>query len=270
MTKSSDDAKQLGLALAALRWRSGKTQDEIERESGITQPTLSRYEQGHKGLGPEILQRLLGTLGQDEPALHDTLRWLEATAETARQDPQNRDGRRASVEAGQTMTDLLRRLADRWIALEMPPELQSEPELVPADDLDHARKLRQRMERHAPEIWGHLFQWAPDFRYWRLCELLCDESLELAADDPQQALAIAQGARDLARYLPYEERRSYRPAYALLHLAYAWHRLADPAQAQETAREAWAGWDPERRPRPEPRHEARIRLLATALRNEPE
>jgi transcriptional regulator with XRE-family HTH domain len=207
MAKSSHQAKQLGSALAALRWRSGKTQEEIEHESGITQSTISRYESGQKGLGPEILQRLLATLGQDEPALQATLQWLEATAGTARQDPQNRAWQKASVETGQKMTDLLRRLADLWVDLEAPPELRAEPKTVPEDDLDHARALRRRLQRHPHEHWPHLFQWAPDFRYWRLCELLCDESLELAAEEPRQALIIAQGAQQLARHLPYEQRK---------------------------------------------------------------
>jgi transcriptional regulator with XRE-family HTH domain len=266
MTTPKSDPKQLGTALAALRWRSGKTQQELEQDSGITQPSISRYEKGEKTPGADNLQRLLDALGEDQRAYAATIHWLNQTRRTApQQDPLVREWDNASVEAGRRMAETIHRLAVHLAESEVPPEFAPFQEPRPADDWDYVRELRTRLERHPEERWPHLFKWAPDFRNWRICELLCDESLEVADGDPQQALVLAERARKLDRYMPHWERGSYREAFILFHVSHAWHRQGELERAWETAKEAWALWNQENGPRPEPRHEARVQSLYTAL-----
>lgn len=237
--------KRLGRALAGLRWWRGTTLEEIYAKTGLRPSSVSDYESGKAIPTPPVLRRLLHALDQSPENLHATCHWLDRLGRPRAPSHSLMELQRAewALQRSGRAGDLLERLAAHLSELE-PPESVHPPRVTPAPgDREHARALRQRLAGHPETGWEHLFQWAQNFRHAGLCALLAEESVELAGQDPDRALGIAQQALALAGMLPGDRRLAQRArGFAGFCVANAWRAKGQLIPAREARAKAEPAW----------------------------
>jgi tetratricopeptide (TPR) repeat protein len=139
-----------------------------------------------------------------------------------------------------------------------------------------------RLRQEAAPRWEELREWplrhqhalvrlTRHFRHWGLCELLCSESVRLAASDPQAALERAEVAVSLAMAVAEWEPVEWGYVHALR--AFAWAHagnaqrvLGDLRSAERAFREADRWWEPAVREGAELGYAARLGGLKASLR----
>lgn len=259
--------KAQGEALAQLRFRRGMSQRELAAASGLQPSSLSRYESGEDTIKPAVVKQLLDRLDYGPGALRATHFWMRAVdGAAAGAESYATEREEVTLQAGHRMADALHRLGGYLETIEPPawvrPPVPASPDAV--SDRERARELRQRLARYPETRWARLLRYAPDLHHGGLCDLLCDESIETAADDANRALRIAEQSLELALRLYHGERRNDRRALALFHVSNAWRVKGDLRQAAEVSRQAQALWDSSPRGRT-PAWETRVLMLRGAL-----
>lgn len=241
--------KRFGRMFAGLRWSRGMSLEEVQRASGLQAAAIFRYENGEKLPTPPTVRRLLAALDCSPDILTATWCWQEEVerSTSSREGPALRGG--WAWQHSSRTAALLERIALHLESAE-PPETIEPPETVPdSADREHARALRRRLERHPESRWRRLFAWAEDFRHAGLCELLCLESIGLASESPERALARAGLALELAGMLPDPPGLVRRASgFAGYCLANAWRARGDLIPAREARSQAELGlppvWEP--------------------------
>jgi transcriptional regulator with XRE-family HTH domain len=192
------DASEVALpggALAILRVVSGWSQKQLAAAAGVNAEQISSYERGRTDPPLAKLQHFVALMGLPPHSLEDALSFLtEERAAAARF--RGGGGPDAAV------------LADiDAIAAGVGRSCRQYARSLLAELIAKAGILEAR--RQAPVLWARLRRYAAgkrrvlvrevaEFQGWALCELLCDESVKAAADDPKEALGLAELAVELA------------------------------------------------------------------------
>jgi len=230
------------LVLIYLRSERGWPQKELAGRHGFTTyRQLSRYETGDRPLSRETLNALAATLGHSPEAVDALLFIHSLVAPAEREAPspvrltaeeRRRIDRTAAAAGWSTAEDLRESLLARKRRLKA--------EAARRD----AGVLWARLKAHPRQARRGLVAASPELRSWALAERVCEASVRAAADNPQEALDLA----DLALFIACrseeggEEWRRRLQGYAWAHVANARRVANDFAGADEAFVRAWDLW----------------------------
>lgn len=214
------DARARALGARWLRAFADLGRPELARRSGISESTLHRFEKGGTSPGPEDLDTLLEAVELPVPR-ERFLDWCREATGTA--------------GAGGDLAALLARRH---------PLSRPLPETLPtAEDRAAVPDLWRRFQPLSREDRPWLIRATREFRNQAFAEHLCAESRRALAEDPGQALELAELALLVAVLIPGEQAWSWRlEGLALTHVADARQGLGDPdaaSRARARGRELW-------------------------------
>lgn len=224
------------LALTCLRVIQGWTQADLAEVSGIAGNLISDYERGRKSLSRERLGMMGAAMGLSSSMVDSVLDFVETLRRSAGA-PRSLDPEAHRIDA--LAADWGRQTAAGLRAM-LGAVSQESQSLV----------ARQR----AASVWASLRQFKPDrrrllvedsaeFHTWALCERICAESIQAAADNAARALDLARLALLVAERVPGDEAwRSRVQGYAWAHVANARRVQGDlpgADQAFTRARKLW-------------------------------
>jgi transcriptional regulator with XRE-family HTH domain len=243
------DLEDLPATLAQLRELKGWTQEDLARASGVRASSICEYETGKTVPTDRSLGRLVAAFGLSLP-LFDVLCGLTRAARAAMShggappagvspeeiaDLAQGTSREVQEFLQATLPIALAGLAAAWGAGSDAPWT--------AEDRLAAPGLRAAL---APFSWAErkgLVQAGRRFRSWALAELYCADSVEAAADDPGEAVELAELALYIADRSPGDlgSRSSLRSSVlAFLGNARRVHGdLVGGREAFALSREAW-------------------------------
>jgi tetratricopeptide (TPR) repeat protein len=225
----------LSTALAVLRTIQRRPQTEIADAIGCGPTLICDYEAARKPLSRERLDEIAVALGIPFEAVDLTLSFLKSFRSlTSPEGGATIRSRRAEVVTQVTASAEV--FARSLLALG--PERRAE------EDRRQARILWDRLKSQPSDQRRALVESTPELRSWALCELVCERSLEAAADKADRALDLAGLAVRIAELAPGEAAwRQRLQGYALAHLANARRVSGDlPAADAEFAR-ARSSWE---------------------------
>jgi tetratricopeptide (TPR) repeat protein len=220
----------LSTALAVLRTIQRRPQTEIADAIGCGPTLICDYEAARKPLSRERLDEIAVALGIPVEAVDLTLSFLKSFRSlTSPEGGATIRSRRAEAVVTQ-VTASAEVFARSLLALG--PERRAE------EDRRQARVLWDRLKSQPPDQRRELVESTPELRSWALCELVCERSLEAAADKADRALDLAGLAVRIAELAPGEAAwRQRLQGYALAHFANARRVSGDlPAADKEFAR----------------------------------
>ena len=226
----------LNVTLTCLRVIQGWGQDDLSQAAGIPANLISDYERGRKNLSRDRLEMLATAMGLPSSAIDGVLDFLETLRHSAIHrlgDPETQRIHSLAADWGRHTAAGLR---------EMLGAVSRESQSLLA---------RQR----AVSVWGSLRQFSPDrrrllvedtadFHTWALCERICAESIQAAADNADRALDLARLALLVAERMPGDEAwRSRVQGYAWAHVANARRVRGDLPGADQAFVQARKLWD---------------------------
>jgi transcriptional regulator with XRE-family HTH domain len=224
-----------GVNLSVLRAVQGWPQNELADALGVGAPLLSGYESGDKTLSRERLEEIVARMGLPAEAVDRTQAYLLSIRALSPPEGGTLPGS-ARAEAGVArFRDVAEAFARTLVAL--PAERRAE------DARRQARDLWDRMKKVSPRERRALVKATQEFRSWALCELVCERSLEAAADRADRALELADLAVYIAEMAPGEQTwRKRLRGYALAHLGNAKRVGGDLPAADEVFARAQKFW----------------------------
>jgi transcriptional regulator with XRE-family HTH domain len=249
-----------------LRESQGKSQKEVAAALGRSRTLVSALESGDHRLDRDRLEELTALLGYAPEAI-DLVAALLGLLPLTRLDP-------AATEE------------ERFIAL---AAVRVATTAVEATLASFPRALRRLRARRAPEeakaLWeifktfsaeeqAFLLKEAPEYQTTAFCVRLCAESVKAAANLPDQALALARLALEVARLVPCGEGwRSRLAGFCWAYIGNALRVANDLDGAEAAFVQAWELWKegtPEEVEQEELRlvHEWRIYDLQASLHRE--
>jgi len=226
----------LSTALAVMRTVLRRPQTEIADALGCGPTLICDYEAARKPLSRERLDEIAVALGIPVEAVDLTLSFLKSFRSLT--PPEGGAAIRSRrAEAVVTQVTVSAEVFARSL-LALGPERRAE------EDRRQARILWERLKSQPADQRRALVESTPELRSWALCELVCERSLEAAADKADRALDLAGLALRIAELAPGEAAwRKRLQGYALAHLANARRVAGDlPAADKEFAR-ARSLWD---------------------------
>jgi transcriptional regulator with XRE-family HTH domain len=229
------------LALIYLRSKRGWAQKELaDRHGFTTYRQLSRYETGDRPLSRETLDGLAASLGHSPEAV-DALLFLHslvtppergAPSPVALTAEELEKIDRTAMAAGWSMAEDVR---EGLVARKR--RLKAEAARRDAGTLWARLKAQPRQSRR------NLVADSPELQNWALAERVCEASVRAAADNPQEALDLADLALFIAgRVEGGEDWRRRLEGYAWAHVANARRVANDFAGADEAFVRAWDLW----------------------------
>jgi transcriptional regulator with XRE-family HTH domain len=195
-----------------LRAISGKSQEQLGKETGIHPSVVAQIELGRVVPSRQNLERMASVVELTGAKAEEVLRFLE----TLRR-PRSRQG--ADVEVlldgiVQGIRAALDQSYRRLLALRLPDGIPDEW------DRERASELFGRLEGLPQEARVAVVQVAEEFQNWALCERVCDASEREASRSLERAMEWAQLARQIAGSVRgSEEWRSRVRGYAAAHFA---------------------------------------------------
>ena len=230
------------LALVYLRTLRGWTQKQLSEALGFSDvKLLSRYERGEKPLSREALERLIAPLGYPTEALDALVFVHRLIAPNPQQE--------AASPVALTLEEI-RRVNDAALAAGLVVADKVREELAAKKRKDKAEAARSEAE----ELWTRLKTATrqeqrelviilPAFQSWALAERLCQESVKMAANRPEQALELANLAVLIAERVRGEENwRAQLLGFCWAHVANARRVANDFAGADAAFSRAWDLW----------------------------
>jgi len=210
MATRENDRTDLGELISFLRWFVGWSRPKLGRKTGLDKSQLARYEAGDETPGPANLSKITQATGVP-PLVQDFIRWCLRLIRKA-----VKAGERARVPAGKpesldatravvwNAVDRTLSLARAELALLQAPQ-SCQP--CPPTEADHRRVdvLWQRLKTASEAKRRLLVEGAQAYRDWLLCVRICKESETTAADDPSEALHLAELAVFVAQRVPGTE-----------------------------------------------------------------
>lgn len=230
----------LNLALFALRLAMGWSQTELADAAGVSPNLLNDYEKGRKPLGRERLERLIAFMGLPPERVDDTLAFIASMRTASRKQEEPEDPFAETRRRIEGTAARLGRLAADFgrSALTL---LTVEGEVLRGRQ--RAESLWARLKRRTPEERRVLVEEARSYRHWALCERVCAESRDLAANHPPEALELAELALRMGELAPGEAAwRRRLQGYALFHVANGWRVCNDIPTAEAALTRAWKLW----------------------------
>jgi transcriptional regulator with XRE-family HTH domain len=231
----------LSLALLFLRLGQGWKQSELAAAAGVSPPLINVYESGRKKLTRERLEHFAALMGLPPETIDTTLAALAANRAAGRASngsaaslsPADRRIEAVAVQSGRMMADFVRPLLSL-----LTMEGKALQERQRADFLWRQLKGRTPQERQV------LVKESGKYRSWALCERVAAESIEAAADSPEQALYLAGLAVQIAELAPGEEAwRQRLQGYAWAHVSNARRVSGDLPGADKALARAKKLWN---------------------------
>ena len=222
----------LSVVLAFLRQGQGWSQTELGEMAGVLPSRINDYEKDRKTLHRGRLEYLISFLGLPPERIDETLSCLAA----------NRAASRAPAGPGAHFVQARRRIdriAVRCGRLAADFGRSVLTLLTVEGEALHSRQRAEmlwgRLKRRTAAERRVLVEDGRDYRSWALCERVAAESLTLAANQPRQALELAELALRIGELAPGEVAwRQRLQGYALFHVANA-RRVCNDVPAGETA-----------------------------------
>jgi transcriptional regulator with XRE-family HTH domain len=200
------DREHLGPALAVLRSILGWDQADVARAAGVPASSISDYERGKVVPSPRIVGRILSGMNLPPAALETALDCVGTVRILGR------GGLPSASESGAAgLEKAVAGLARGVMALVQPsPHPGPQPALSEAEARQEAPRLWDRLSRYKTGERRAIVQENPEFRSGAFCELICERSIQAAADDAAVALGLAELALLIAELIPGEESRRSR------------------------------------------------------------
>lgn len=206
----------LSIALTFLRSGQRWSQAQLAEVSGTPAKHINDYERGWRKLTREKLAHLIGFMALPPETIDSTLACLAANrvAGRAPRDAADDGGAARRVEvvaarAGNLMAGLARSVLSLVLA---------EGEALAGRQRGEA--LWAELKRRPSAGWTLLVKKGAKYRDWGLCVRVAAESIEKAANQPREALELAELALLIAELAPgTEARRSRLQGYAWAHVA---------------------------------------------------
>jgi tetratricopeptide (TPR) repeat protein len=203
--------------LGVLRTLRGWSQTRLAQASGLDPDVVSKYERGALKVPPETVRLLVATMGYP-PYMIERAEAFAAQADAARDTfhgarPHDAEQARIDAVAGEISSS-----ADGWVRSVLPRLLDE------AEGLDARRRaagLWTRLRPYPQAARLTLVREGAEFQQWALAELLCEESVNAAADSATAALELAELALRVA-----ELARCERPSPEEIQ-GYAWGFLGN-------------------------------------------
>lgn len=267
------EKKQLSaeaLALIYLRQECRWTQDKLAQAKGHTSHrVISRYESGDNPLSRGQLHDMAALMGFSREAVEALL----FTYSLVRPPSPEESG--SFVELSREELRRIDRavISDGWTrAAELRARLIE----------DKKRRKAEAARREAGVLWARLKPLprairrevvadAPEFQTWALAERLCDESKRATAQDPQEALHLADLALSTALQVAKtagEERCSRLLGYAWAYKGNAFRVAGELVKADEAFTRGWQLWQADASEEPSLLPEWRMLSLEASLRRE--
>ncbi|HEV8579847.1 MAG TPA: helix-turn-helix transcriptional regulator [Thermoanaerobaculia bacterium] len=232
----------LSIVLTFLRSGQGWTQARLAGVSGEPAKHINDYERGWRRLTREKLEHLIGFMGLPPETIDSTLACL-ASNRAAGRPPGNTAGERTAARRRRVEV-----VAARGANL-MAGFVRSVLSLMLAEG--EALTARQRGEflwdelrRRPPAVRMLLVKKGGRFRDWGLCVRVAAESLEKAANQPREALELAELARLIAELTPETEVPPARlQGYAWAHVANGRRVCSDLPGAKEALARSLQLWE---------------------------
>lgn len=227
----------LSTVLTLLRAARGWPQNELAATLGCGPSLLSDYEAGRKPVSRERVEEIAALLGlPPSEAVDCTLAFLRVLRSLSPPEGEGGTGSDENEAAVFQVAASAEAFARSLLALS--------PQRRAAEARREARGLWERMKVHPPALRLRLVEGTREFRNWALCELVCQQSLEAAADRADRALELARLAVRIAELAPGEIAwRRRLQGYALAHLANAIRVSGDLPAADQTFARARASWE---------------------------
>lgn len=259
------DPRALGAALRL--YRGDRSRAKVAAAAGIKPSQLSDYEKGKTVPRPATLGKIAETLDVTDLeicALADLLglapELLDRTAEPG------------FIRALEKVVRWATRLRSAEATLTPSVLSPGSPHREPADaEADRqAAVLWERLRPYSASQRRAIVQEGEEFQVWALSTRLCDESIEAAADDPTEALELAQLAELIASLVAGPDAWRLRlQGYCAFHVSSTHRACGDLTKADETLDRAEKSWDASAGGDPEGRlAEARVLGLKASLRRE--
>jgi transcriptional regulator with XRE-family HTH domain/tetratricopeptide (TPR) repeat protein len=259
-------SRHLVEALIFLRERKGWTQFDLAAAARVSRSSIQGVEQGRYQLSTGMLAAILRALEIDYSTIHQLAAVLRKVPPGEPRDGAPEDvgaDDAGSVAAGASPD--LQGLVRSYVAAGSAP-----PSVLPIDE----------SRRRAPELWTRLLRYpeavqevlvreAAELHDVGFCELLCDQSIEVAGDSAQRALRQAELAVLAAERLPGEEGLCRRvEGYCRMHVVNAL-KVGGTIQAATAAfSPAAAAWDAGAGADAGALNEARVVHIEASLRRE--
>ena len=237
----------LASALTVLRLLAGVEQEELATASGVSLSSIQKIELGRRRLTAANLPAILAALGVDLATVEAQL----AIVHKLRGGPSLRQPSFPGAPGAAMPTPL------------GPPSLHNLVHLdYRASGASRVALPLEESRRRAPELWARLARYpyalrraligeVAEFQDTGLCELLCELSLQAAANDAKQALRLAELAVLAGERVPGPEGWRCRvEGYGRFHLTNSLRvggRLLDAAEELARAAKLWqagVGEDP--------------------------
>jgi transcriptional regulator with XRE-family HTH domain len=259
----------LGRALVVARLIRGWYQEDLAQASGVRISRISDYEREVRQPKMPTLERLAAALDFTVAELFElpsTIRRLSGRQRTAGTEPAGPGSRPwGGPELARAVMELL--VAD---VAEAPLRLEpSEGALSLAEERRLAPALWARLVDCPEEDWRKLVREDAAFHSTGFAELLCEESINAAADSAQRARHLAELAVEVAERVPGEEAWRCRVSgYVRPHLANAARVAGDHRSADAELERAAELWQAGAAADPGLLNEARVLHIEAALRRE--
>ena len=208
MAEDDREGMDPGELISFSRWLKGWSRAKLARKTGIDKSQLARYESGEESPRPANSQRIFLETGVS-PRIHDFLRWCLRLIRKAVRAGEQAEMPAGKPEAREETRDAVWSTVARALALARADLalLRSAPvpdRPGPPTEEDHQRveSLWERLRSFSEAKQRLLIEGAQAYRDQLLCRRIWIESERAAADDPREALKLAELALFLARHVP--------------------------------------------------------------------
>ena len=237
----ADDVRLIiGLVLLILGWNR-KT---LGAKAGISRSALSELENGTRKAQARTWKKIEAATRlplAGVKALLPALRRLRAVAE-GRTAP-TRGAAAAIAHTVGSVVEAVLRQEEPYLPLSAPKSVEPSSGLPKPEDRLLAEELWERLKPRTHSARMALVEEVPKYQIWSLAEKLCTESERAAAEDPQQALELAELALHVAERIVGEAAwLSLLASYVWAHLGNARRVASDLPGAEEAFRRAWQDW----------------------------
>lgn len=207
--KQSPDGAGGGNFYFLVRWWAGcHTQSDFARKTGLPASEINRIERGNQRPQAATERQILAGAGVPE-RLAGFLRWCYRLMRQARAmgQPVNEPATHEQI-SGKLQEAALEAIERSLAAARAASDLESgregadRPTATSERNLQQAEALFETLSRLPTDRQRLLLEASPAYRDPLLCRRLCRQTEAAAADDPAEALRLAEAALLVARYLP--------------------------------------------------------------------
>jgi tetratricopeptide (TPR) repeat protein len=224
------------MALTCLRVIQGWSQMDLSEVSGVPGNLISDYERGRKQLSRERLGILAAAMGLASSTVEGVLDFVDALRHSAGGpgpfDPETQPPDSPASGWGRQTANGVRAMLGA---------VSQESQVLVARQ--RAASVWTSLRLFQPDRRRLLVEASAEFHTWGLCERICAESVQAAADNADRALDLARLALFVAERVPgHEAWRSRVQGYAWAHVANARRvrgDLSGAGQAFTRARNLW-------------------------------